>query len=291
MMLPLPTTTDLDVTAEKLKEVERDRRQGAAGLDIAGAAGAAQQAAANSTAMSEHATEREQAQWFQQNYVDKGWQGAEALWKELGSPGELNPRYARTSPDAAPATWFQMAAKYKDVKKDEAGAEKYAASIEGEDKEAAAAIRSRVVPAGTVFIQRQQTGRADLTAKNRKAISDAEIELKETQKGLDRAVAWARVNKAVPGVNLKNLEKNQEDLTAVEKEIANLKSSGADVLDPGALSDARARRRSLDALVRAALAKIPAGSDTPTGGPKEGDTKTNTKGLRVIYKGGQWTLL
>src|SRR5690606_27450973 len=83
MMLPLPTVSNIDVTAERLKDVERDAARPLP--DLAGGATKALQVGAAAVEMGEQDKARQEAQWFQKEYVDKGWEGAEKLWQETGA--------------------------------------------------------------------------------------------------------------------------------------------------------------------------------------------------------------
>ncbi len=265
MMLPLPTTSEIDTTAEQLKDIER--RRSAPVPNIAGAAVDAIKVGSGVQQIADANDARAQAQWFQKEYVDKGWEGYEKLWKESGAPAAAAPQIVRQAYNDSPVAAFKYLGELGEKAKAKEGTEAYAASIEKDDPESAAAVRTGAIKPETVFTQRQTSSRADKATAARTAIAEEKRSFDKIQKDLDRAVAWARVNKTSKGVNLSALEQNQKDLDAIVKEIDKLEADGTAILDPGKLTDARTRRRSLENLVRSTVAKIPDGgvaeADTP----------------------------
>ncbi len=123
MMLPLPTVSDVDVNAERLKDVERDRTRPLP--NIAGAAVDALKVGAAVTEMSEQERLRAEARQFQTEYVDKGWEGAQALWQKSGADPTMDPKFWRTAPNATPSAWFEALGKKADETKKKEAVSKY----------------------------------------------------------------------------------------------------------------------------------------------------------------------
>ncbi len=123
MMLPVPTVSDIDVNAERLKDVERDRTRPLP--NIAGAAVDALKVGAAVTEMSEQERLRAEARQFQTEYVDKGWEGAQALWQKSGADPSMDPKFWRTAPNATPSAWFEALGKKADETKKKEAVSKY----------------------------------------------------------------------------------------------------------------------------------------------------------------------
>ncbi len=137
MSLPAPTVSGIDVNAERLKDVER--RRAAPIPNIAGAAKEAIVVSNAVTEMTEAQKAREQAQWFQKEYVDKGWEGYEKLWQESGAPPAADPRIVRQSIGDSPVAAFKYLGDLAEKAKAKEAEVTYKATLTGDDAAAAAA--------------------------------------------------------------------------------------------------------------------------------------------------------
>lgn len=184
MILPLPTVSNIDVTAERLRDVDRDAARPLP--DIAGTAVKAIQTGAAVQEMGEQERRRQEADWFQKEYVDKGWEGADKMWKEMGSPSDMNPAYWRTAVGDAPAKYFEALGKKAEEK---AAAERRKAFAAGEaDPAVKAALESGDLPVKDYIVEggRDKRSRADIDSREkiaeaRNTIERTKIDLKKIE--------------------------------------------------------------------------------------------------------------
>jgi len=263
MMLPLPTVSNIDVTAERLKDVERDAARPLP--DLAGGATKALQVGAAAVEMGEQDKARQEAQWFQKEYVDKGWEGAEKLWQETGADPSMNPAYWRSAPNAAPGAYFEMMGR-KVAAKEEAEREAklnetFAATVEGEDPLTAELVRTGGIDRKTGYTQMQVTGRAELAAKSRAELAAAKRNFDSIERALDRAAKRA-------GSNPNTIKKFRAEMESLRRQADAMDASGDRFVNPSKYTDFLTRARDYERRVNEIMAKMPEVDD-------EGDDKEN----------------
>lgn len=265
MILPLPTVSNIDVTAERLRDVDRDAARPLP--DIAGTAMKAIQTGAAVQEMGEQERRRQEADWFQKEYVDKGWEGADKMWKEMGSPSDMNPAYWRTAVGDAPAKYFEALGKKMEEKKESTLANEYASTIEAEDPETAFLVRSRMIDGKTAYTQRQTTGRAEAAAKSRADLAEAKRKFDSIEKALDRAAAMARTKVGrAGGANVGAVEKFRKEMESLRRQADEMDASGDRFVNPSKYTDFLTRARDYERRVNEILAKVPEADESAASG-------------------------
>lgn len=183
MILPLPTVSNIDVTAERLRNVDRDAARPLP--DIAGTAMKAIQTGAAVQEMGEQERRRQEADWFQKEYVDKGWEGADKMWKEMGSPSDMNPAYWRTAVGDAPAKYFEALGKKIAEKEEKKNIKAYAA--EEADPALRIALESGILPVKDHITEKGRNDRSRAEIASREKIASVQNTLKRAEIDLKRA--------------------------------------------------------------------------------------------------------
>ncbi len=231
MSLPAPTVSGIDVNAERLKDVER--RRAAPAPNIAGAVRDAVTVTNAVTEMSEAEKARQQAQWFQKEYVDKGWEGYEKLWQESGAPPAADPKIVRQSIGDSPVAAFKYLGELGEKVKAKAATEAYNKTLTGDDAAAAAAG----VKPETIY-----------TEKNKRATVADKTASAEKIAGIRKAATLAAKGAAEALANAKDAGV----IAAIEKETARQTDINADIdateADPDMTEGAK--RRKIDQLTR-----------------------------------------
>lgn len=283
MALPLPTVPNIDVTAERLKDVDRSYEMAPkkTGLAEGVLAGVQTGEAMNQTI--ENMDKRERANTMQK-ILDAGWPAYEEAWKAAGSKPGLSPDLLKGVPDGLILGWKGVSEENQSAAANKA-VEAYNAVLADpnatEQERTAARIRAGVA-SGKGFETVENVEKEGAAVKKEQAKQSAissraaaHEEFTREMKNLDRAVAWARVNKSrlKPGF-YKQLQADRDALAdLIAAETAYDPTAPASILDPGKINDIRVRKRDIMRRIAAAGYKDDGeGGDTETPPPPPADT-------------------
>lgn len=259
---PPPSASNLDVSAEQLRDVER--RRTAPAPDLAKAGMDALRVGSAVVEISEAQKARQIAQEFQKNYVDKGWEGYEKLWQEAGAPPAAAPQVVRGAYGDSPAAAFKYLGELNERATTKAAMDKYKSTLTGEDR---AAAEAGVKPEK---IYEEKNKRAALSDKTASAEKIAGIRKAATIAAKAATAALADAKDA--GV-----------IAAIEKEVDRQADIRADIdeIESDPDMSGTAKRRKIDQLTRDLSA-----SDTRVSGYLT-RVKDVGKATEIIEKGGK----
>lgn len=283
MPLPLPYAPNIDVDAERLRMA---REQGARPpVDVGASVAPAISGALALQQALDDKNKKEAARIVQQEYIDKGLDGARKAWEEAGSPAGKNPdayffpnMTTEQTRDAGVA-YLKDLTDWKTKDTETKGRGEFAKSYleRGGDKAVAAGVESGILKPETVITEEGKSKREKEASDNREKIASIRAVATKTAASIRQALQENKDAGAVAAI-----ERENQRLADIEAEITSAESDTT--MSSGAirrLTDRLNREASsIDSRISAYMTRVSDPSKIPVGIRKPGGGGgTNKKGV------------